>query len=650
MYVFLAKHEALRSGEITKLIKMDKAEVYRVLTNLQTKGLVEKTLESPARFISTPFEKAIDYFIKYKRNEASLVERAKKDLIRDWNQITKTKQTLPFERFIVIEGRRKIYPRISQMIKETKNELSIASTVTGYLRAEEFGVLDEILSHPLKTKIDFRFLTKIRENDFKPIQKLIKKIPKDLSNIVIKSPDFPPKSLSTIILKDKEELFLFINSQPEGTSKENDNVGLWTNCKTIVQSFSVMFEDLWQNSTNIQSFSKNSIKRRSEVEVINNYEIAEKQFFEAMQTAEEEILIMACSKALKKYFPVLEECKRRGVTVKLMIPIVKDNIEEVEKLSKTFEIKHIPLSSEEVAVIDNKEIFQFNFLINDFASTQTNLHSQNSTYVKKLDDRLNEIWQKATHASDDSLESTVGLNPYAPSGQIGEEKFDRIITVEEEITTEREILHRIMSAKRRTVKNISHDLNVMYASGGSAIVHPPKSFNLPSLLFQVHHIDKSSSLGQADAITVFLWTETQKGYRFVPVGGLGDNPQGVAFRKLQYAGFPAEQNHRLVRRDELHIRVHGHTLFAGWTIPIPLLPPKHILPPSCLQIEGYGNVVTKAYTNIMPSGFKNKLELNGFHAFVTFMHPESKYSGPGTDGFFIKDLILTMTPPNKNKE
>jgi hypothetical protein len=237
-----------------------------------------------------------------------------------------------------------------------------------------------------------------------------------------------------------------------------------------------------------------------------------------------------------------------------------------------------------------------------------------------------------------------------PISPIGEEKFDRIITVEEEKTTEREILQRIMSAKRRTVKNMSQDLNVMYASGGSAIIHPPKSFNLPDLLFQVHHIDKSSSLGQADAITVFLWMETQKGYRFIPVGGLGDNPQGVAFRRSLYAGFPAEQNHRLVSRDELQVRVHGNTLFAGWTIPIPLLPPKYILQPSCLQIEGYGNVVTKAYTNIMPSGFKNKIELNGFHAFVTFINPESKYSGPGTDGFFSRDLVITMTPPNMSEK
>jgi hypothetical protein len=47
----------------------------------------------------------------------------------------------------------------------------------------------------------------------------------------------------------------------------------------------------------------------------------------------------------------------------------------------------------------------------------------------------------------------------------------------------------------------------------------------------------------------------------------------------------------------------------------------------------------------MLSGFRNKTEINGFDAFVTFTHPASNYSGPGTDGFFIRDLVVTMTPP-----
>ena len=152
----------------------------------------------------------------------------------------------------------------------------------------------------------------------------------------------------------------------------------------------------------------------------------------------------------------------------------------------------------------------------------------------------------------------------------------------------------MLNAKRMPVKDILKDLHIMYSSGGSAIVHPPESFNLPDLMFEIQHIDKNSGLGQADAITVFLWLDTPNGKMFVPVGGLGDNPKGVAFRRAHYAGFPAETNHRLVRKNELEIRVHGNTLFAGWTVPIPLLPPKYVLPPACITIEGYGNVKTNA--------------------------------------------------------
>ena len=93
MYVFLARYGALRSGEISRITKIDKGEVYRVLKSLETKGLIEKTIEAPTRFMSTPFENAIDSFIKNKREEVSIVERTKNDLIKDWHSITKKAQT-----------------------------------------------------------------------------------------------------------------------------------------------------------------------------------------------------------------------------------------------------------------------------------------------------------------------------------------------------------------------------------------------------------------------------------------------------------------------------------------------------------------------------------------------------------------------------
>jgi sugar-specific transcriptional regulator TrmB len=75
IYIFLAKHGVLKGGEIVTRMKTHRALVYRILKSLQTKGLVETTLESPARFSAVPFETFLDLNIKAKRDEAALIER-----------------------------------------------------------------------------------------------------------------------------------------------------------------------------------------------------------------------------------------------------------------------------------------------------------------------------------------------------------------------------------------------------------------------------------------------------------------------------------------------------------------------------------------------------------------------------------------------
>ncbi len=651
VYIFLAKHGALRSGEVAKLTKIDKGEVFRLLTNLQTKGLVEKTLESPTRFTSTPFERAIDSFIKYKRDEANRVEKTKIELIKDWNHLTKTTEHPSLEKFVVIEGKRKIYPRIAQMIKEAKKEFSSVSTIAGYLRAEQFGIFDEILNHPLKEKIEFKFISEISNQNIDSMQKLLDKIPKGSSNIRARNPGFGFKLSPRMAIRDNEEIFLFINPQTQEPLSEKDDVGLWTNCRTIVQSFATMFEDLWQNSTDLKENTRNNAKLSIEIEPIADIELANEKYCNALQRANKEIIILTSSQGLIECSKnlALKECSQRDVQIQILAPIIRDNFEAAETLQRFCQIRHIPTNYSEATVIDEKEFFQFKgSRQNDPKSA---LYSDSPVYVNKIKTNLDNTWKISVPLSDKTLESILGPYSARPSDFLmSKRKIDKIQIIEiKEKTTEKEIVEKMLHAKRMPVKDILKDLHIMYSSGASAIVHPPESFNLPDLMFEIQHIDKNSGLGQADAITVFMWLDTPNGKMFVPVGGVGDNPKGVAFRRQHYAGFPAEINHRLVKKNELEIRVHGNTLFAGWTVPMPLLPPKYVLPPACITIEGYGSVKTNSYSVILPSGFRNRLESNGFDAFVTFMHPASKYSGPGTDGFFIRDLVYTMIPPLKRK-
>ena len=83
-----------------------------------------------------------------------------------------------------------------------------------------------------------------------------------------------------------------------------------------------------------------------------------------------------------------------------------------------------------------------------------------------------------------------------------------------------------------------------------------------------------------------------------------------------FAGTPAGQNVLRVKENELRIWKQDNTLFAGWTLPIPILPPKYVLPPGFLLFEGYGNSThLKHVFSKLPSGYKAIVENDGLRSF-----------------------------------
>ena len=178
IYLFLARRGALKGTEIARRVKKDKAQVYHVLKSLQAKGLVEATLEAPIRFTTVPFEKVVESAIQAKRDEAARIENIKQELLDYWKNTSKAIPEAPLEKFLVIKGNKKIYPKIFQMIKETKTQLSAVLTVKGLLRADQFGLLDAAFNHPQKTHVQFRFLTELSQKNINAMKTLLKKKPK----------------------------------------------------------------------------------------------------------------------------------------------------------------------------------------------------------------------------------------------------------------------------------------------------------------------------------------------------------------------------------------------------------------------------------------------------------------------------------------
>ena len=655
-YIFLAKRGALRSGEIVKGIKTHKGEVYRVLKSLQTKGLVESTMEFPTRFTAVPFENALDAFIKIKREEVTSVENARKGLLEDWKSIRLARAELPLEKFVVVEGSRRIYPKIIQMIQETRNHLSAVSTVAGLLRADQFGLFEAIFGNPMKSKIKFRFLTELSRQNLDAAKTLLKKLPKTGFNLKGRNPELGLQLSPRMVIRDEEEFLFFITPKDASASGRND-LCLWTNCKALVQSFSAVFEELWRNSTDIEKkiVEIETGKPTPKTYIISDAEAAKKKYDEALQLAKEEIMMKTSSEGLItswKNMPLLKEWAGRGVSVRIMAPLVSDNLQAAQELSNYCAVRHVPVGYLETTIVDGKHLFQFKNRLESEEEPQTMPYFENVfytndlEYVEKTKNMLNAVWKNARPPSSVTLESIIGPhgNNVSSLPENPWKKVSGINIIEEKqgILTEKDILNKIINAQKIPAKDPSKDMNVLYGSIAMAVIHPPDYFNLPDMIISAYHIDKQSSLGAEDMLCIYLWLETPTGHAYVPMATVGDNPQAVAFRK---AGLPrtnpAGKNHQLVKKDELQVRVHANTLFAGWAVPIPLFPPTYTLPPACVLFEGYGELKTGVFRLKTLMGRTQTYEFNGFEAFVTFFHPSSKYAGPGTDGLLCRDVVMT---------
>ena len=253
VYIFLAKHRALKGGDIAKRLEAHRAEVYRSLKSLQGRGMVETTLESPTRFMAVPFERIIDLHVKAKRREAALLESAKKDLLGHWKSISKTRMESPLERFVVIEGDNKIYPKIFQMIENATREIVVVISGSTFIQAAQGGVDKLVLRKAKETGIRGRLLTQATEENLDLMRQSAARVFEGHleDRIQVRHLETDLRLYTRFIVKDEDEALFFIRTIEGLRVVNREEACLWTNCKAVVNILKVFFEELWLNSTDV---------------------------------------------------------------------------------------------------------------------------------------------------------------------------------------------------------------------------------------------------------------------------------------------------------------------------------------------------------------------------------------------------------------
>jgi sugar-specific transcriptional regulator TrmB len=502
IYLFLSKRGQQKGRDLALALKINKQQLYPSLKNLQNKGIVSQTLEHPARFNALPFDRIIDLYLKAKMEEVRRIEQSKDQILSDWQSIVVNAAEGQSDRFMVFEGRTRIFSTLEKMIQESKKNLQAIASVNGVRQVDAAGLFEKAQIHMSKSHIKFSLLLDLTSNDEKLIQKLLKGISKGQKNLQVRSPILPLKAFPTLLMKDNEEILLFIKPLGENSRNEKADVCLWTNCRTIITAFDTIFQDLWHTST--QTKSGLSLEdQQSKVTYQSTEDLAEK-----IEKAKNEIFILTSSEGLVnlQISPnTLAVLKEKGIQIKILATIDQKNFETAKLLSQYSTIKHIPENTLDVIVVDKTHLFQSRHNLSKDKVGSHLVYSQSIQYIERMKETLDEMWKSAQKPSEVTLESISG--PYGYSvfptpNQAQKAKIEsttnyqfKVLNIKPAaLTTEKDILNKILHGKKHAITK-ANKVNVMYASAASAVIHPPSNFNLPKMLINVNHIRKKIVTG-----------------------------------------------------------------------------------------------------------------------------------------------------------
>lgn len=659
VYVYLVRKGPKKAYEITNYLHSSKQQIYPSLKNLQNKGLISSTLERPAKFSAMQFDNVIDLFVEAKLNEAKILQQQKDLLLADWQSIAVKEGEDRAPRFSVIEGRKYIYLKIQKMIQETKRQLSTITSVPGLLRADQFGLLDAASTQQRKSKVRFQFLTEVDNSNFDSMKKLLHKTVKTGFKVYGRNPEMGINFAPQMVIRDNEELLFFTSSW-----SEPHQTCILTDCKELVKSFTAVFDNLWKYSTTIEQKvleSETGILPQRTL-IIEEAEVANAKAIDVMKKAKENITIVTSSDEILLYQKnpsFLKKLAKKGISIKIMAPITRNNLSSCLNLAEFCEVRHISNEYNKTIIVDNNHLFQFktsNSIGKSKNSQYLNqtVYSSDFEYINKTKKLLLDIWNNSVIPSLSTVEAILEHLALSESPVKIQTKYkfsQKVYTTyklqdkaDKTGIKEQDIISKILNYKKNPITITG---NTICGFSGHAIIHSKENSDFADLYIAAYHMDEESTFGAENALIVMSWLNTPKGFKFVPLAIAGNNPKASENWKHIYQDpfAPISCNYNLFNNEEVQIQMHGNTFFAGWTKAIPLQPNRY-LPPSAIILEATGTIRSYDDQMTFSNGVKFNRQQNSYDAFVTMVNKETKYQGPATDGLLIREFYQDIIQPS----
>ena len=126
VYLYLARTGQMKAGDLSEAISLHRTETYRILRDLEKKGIVFSIFEKPLKFTAVPLDKAIDLLVDAQKIKIRLLEQEKTSLVELWQSMPQPKvEIAKKELFQMLEGEQQVLMKANELLEKTEQKFQI---------------------------------------------------------------------------------------------------------------------------------------------------------------------------------------------------------------------------------------------------------------------------------------------------------------------------------------------------------------------------------------------------------------------------------------------------------------------------------------------------------------------------------------------
>ena len=238
VYLHLARAGEMKAGEIAEAISLHRTETYRILRDLEKRGVVFSVFEKPLKFTAVPLDKAIDLLVDAQKIKIKLLEQEKTSLVELWQSMPQLKvANVKKELFQMLEGEQQVIMKANELLEKTEKTFQIYASAD-YLAQLYYSDF----SDKLKKQADKVTVTLITDNSLKSAYFIGQLQWLSESQRIVDKQNLP----CFMISDDKEVLIGFHEdaASDEDAKKKYKTAAIWTNYSAFIKILQMLFSKL----------------------------------------------------------------------------------------------------------------------------------------------------------------------------------------------------------------------------------------------------------------------------------------------------------------------------------------------------------------------------------------------------------------------